>query len=280
MTTSGLDAWVPTIGELADDALEYANIDPASASQRHLASLIRSYNQVSVWLGNSNEAIFRDDIETIVIKKGQPFFFLPDGTLSVRKAMLRKVGEPTSYSNNIETIMKAVWFDMPAKSQVGRPSVLALNYAAPVSPDGLFTDTEKTLDTPPTQGGYGEQGYGDLGYAAQKMYGEAYDPGQGIQGILWPVPDEDYILDYMRVRQTQKATQLGQNPDANLIWIEAITHRLAYYMCLKYNRKDAANHERLSNEALARTNMNNRETADVFVSVQTYSPARSPRRYR
>ena len=65
MTTSGLDSWLPTIGEILDEALEYAGIDPATANARHLKSALRSMNQVYMWLENDREALFRDDIETI-----------------------------------------------------------------------------------------------------------------------------------------------------------------------------------------------------------------------
>ena len=126
MTTSGLDSWIPTIGEIIDDALEYAGVDPASANARHLKSAMRSINQVYLCLENRNEALFRDDIETVSIRAGQPFFYAPDGTLSVKKGTIRSVGQPTSSENNIEVYPKAVWFDMPAKGQVGRPSIMAL----------------------------------------------------------------------------------------------------------------------------------------------------------
>lgn len=280
MTTSGLGSWIPTIGEIIDDALEYAGIDPASANARHLKSAMRSINQVYLWLENNNEALFRDDIETLEIKKGQPFFYAPDGTLSIKKGTIRTVGQPTSFENNIDVFPKATWFDMPSKAQVGRPSIMALNYSAPITPDRLMSDTEKLLGEDIEGGAYGESGYGAFDWASPPAEGKAYTPGAGPQVILWPVPDADYILDYTRVRQTQRATQLGQNLDLRSIWIEATTLKLGHYLCLKYNKKEADRYERLADQALGRTNMNNRETADVSLSAASYSPLRGFRRYR
>jgi hypothetical protein len=280
MTTSGLGSWIPTIGEIIDDALEYAGIDPATANARHLKSAMRSINQVYLWLENNKEALFRDDIETVGIKAGQPFFYAPPGTLSIKKGVLRAVGQPTSYENNIDVFPKAVWFDMPAKGQVGRPTIMALNYSAPVTPDHLYSDTEKMMSDAPAKGGYGDGGYGDYDWATAPVEGSAYTPGSGPQVILWPVPDMDYQLDYIRVRQTQKATQLGQNMDVRSIWINAMTFKLGHYLSLKYAKDKANNLERLAEQALAETNMNNREIADLHMSAASYSPVRSRRRYR
>lgn len=280
MTTSGLGPWIPTIGEIIDDALEYAEIDPASANARHLKSAMRSLNQVYLWLENSNEALFRDDVETLSIKKGQPFFFAPAGTLSIKKGMIRSFGQPTSYENNLDVFPKAVWFDMPAKGQVGRPSILALNYSTPVTPDHLLTDTEKLLSEKPTEGGYSDGGYGDYDWASSPAEGMAYTPGMGPQVILWPIPDMDYTLDYTRVRQTQQATRLGENMDVRSIWVNAITFRLGYFLALKYKPSKANTLKMESEEALNATKMNNRETADVWMTAASMSPIRGRRRFR
>lgn len=280
MTTSGLDSWIPTIGEIIDDALEYAGVDPASANARHLKSAMRSINQVYLWLENRNEALFRDDIETVSIRAGQPFFYAPAGTLTIKKGTMRSVGQPTSYENNIDVFPKAVWFDMPAKGQVGRPSIMALNYSSPVTPDYLLSDTQKLLSDAPVEGGFSEGGFGDFDWASPPAEGKAYTPGIGPQVILWPVPDMDYTLDYIRVRQTQRASQLGQNMDQRTIWVNAITFKLGHFLCLKYNKKEADRMERLAEDALNQTNMNNRETADIYMSAASFSPVRSRRRYR
>lgn len=280
MTTSGLGSWIPTIGEIIDEALEYAGIDPASANARHLKSAMRSLNQVYLWLENNNEALFRDDIESISIKKGQPFFYAPAGTLTIKKGMIRAVGQPTSYENNIDAFPKAVWFDMPAKGQVGRPTIMALNYSTPITPDHLLSDTQKLLPDTDNEGVYGDGGFGDYDWAAPSAEGEAYTPGMGPQVILWPVPDMDYVLDYTRVRQTQRASQLGQNMDVRSIWVNAITFRLGYFLALKYNAKLAMNLKGESEQALGQTNMNNRETADIWMSAVSMSPVRSRRRFR
>lgn len=280
MATSGLGSWLPTIGEIIDEALEYAGIDPASANARHLKSAMRSLNQVYLWLENDREALFRDDIESITIKAGQAYFFAPPGTLSVKKGMVRTVGQPASYANNIEVFPKAVWFDMPSKSQAGRPSIMALNYSAPVTPDHLYTDTEKLLDNPSSEGAFSEGGYGDADWASAPAEGLAYTPDRGPQVILWPIPDADYIVDYIRVRETQRATMLGQHPDARRIWMSAITFRLAYFLALKYNPKNALLMKSQSEEELERTNMNNREIADINMSATSFSLVRPGRRFR
>lgn len=280
MTTSGLGSWLPTIGEIIDEAMEYAGIDPASANARHLKSAIRSMNNVYLWLENDREALFRDDIETIQIKAGQAYFFAPAGTLSVKKGMIRSVGTSANYANNIEVFPKAVWFDMPAKGQVGRPSIMALNYSTPITPDHLLTDVDRLYDQPQTEGTYGDGGFGDFDWASAPAEGTAYTPGSGPQVILWPVPEADYILDYTRVRQTQKASQLGQNMDMRSIWVTTMTFKLAHLLALKYNPKRAAEYERLANEELAKTNMNNRETADIHVTAYSASVIRPGRRYR
>lgn len=280
MTTSGLGSWLPTIGEIIDEALEYAGIDPASANARHLKSAMRSLNQVYLWLENDREALFRDDIETVSIKAGQAYFFAPPGTLSVKKGMIRSVGQPAAYANNIEVFPKAVWFDMPSKSQVGQPSIMALNYSAPVTPDHLYTDTEKLLDEPSSEGTFSDGGYGGQDWAAPPAEGMAYTPGTGPQVILWPIPDRDYTLDFIRVRETQKATQLGQHADARRIWVLAITFKLAHFLAVKYNFKKANYLEGMANEELAKTNMNNRETADINMTATSFSLIRPGRRFR
>jgi len=280
MTTSGLGSWIPTIGEIIDDALEYAGIDPAAANARHLKSAMRSMNQVYLWLENNKEALFRDDIETVSIKKGQPFFYAPDGTLSIKKGTLRSVGQSVSFENNIDIFPKAVWFDMPSKGQVGRPSIMALNYSAPITPDHLYTDTEKLIGEEIQAGGYSEGGYGDFDWASPPAEGKAYTPGNGPQVILWPIPDQDYILDYMRVRQTQRASKLGENMDVRSIWINAMTFKLGHMLCLKYNKAEADRMGQLAQQALEETNMNNRETTDIYMSAASYSPIRRGRRYR
>lgn len=278
MATSGLDAWLPTIGEIIDDALEYATIDPASATARHLQSAMRSINQVYLWLENGNEALFRDDIESLTIHQGQPFFYAPAGTLSIKKGVLRGVGQPVAFENNIDVYPKATWFDMPSKNQLGRPSIMALNYATPITPNGLFSDTENAIGEITEGSNYGAGGYGDFDWNSPAAEGLAYTPGMGPQVILWPVPDQDYQLDYIRVRQTQRASQLGQNLDARSIWVNAITFKLAHFLSLKYAKKEADRFERLAAQALEDTKMNNREIADVWMGTVSMSPARSGRR--
>lgn len=280
MQTSGLGSWSPSVGEIVDEAFEYAGIDPAAANARHLKSALRSMSQVYLWLENDREALFRDDVESINIRAGQPFFYAPAGTLNIKKGMIRIVGQPDSYANNIEVFPKAVWFDMPSKGQVGRPSIMAVNYSTPMTPDWLQSDTARLLSEPEAGGTFSDGGFGDYDYAQAPAEGMAYTPGAGPQVILWPVPDQDYTLDYIRVRETQRPTQLGQAPDLRRIWVLAATFKLAHFLALKYNPKRAADNERMANEELAKTNMNNRETADIRVTAFSFSPTRPGRRFR
>lgn len=280
MTTSGLNPWMPTIGDVIDEAFEQAGIDPATATARHLSSAIRSVNMTYLWLENKAEALFRDDIETIKLKAGQPFFFAPQGTLSIKKGMIYAQGEPPSQANNLDVYAKGTWFDMPNKGQIGRPSILALNYSAPVFPDGLITDTQHAIGTTPPENAYGEEGYGDFDYGmGQPQQGQAYTPEYfGPQVICWPVPDRDYILSYTRVRATQETTQLGQDMDVRRIWTNAVTFKLASLLALKFNRNLFDKLDRLAEDSRADTNMNNRETADVRMNAVSMSVIRRGRR--
>lgn len=282
MTTSGLDPYLPTLGDIVDDAMEMAGIDPASASQRHLSSAVRSMNDVYLWLQNKGEAMFRDDVETVMVGAGQPTFFAPKGTISIKQAVIR-FGNDMNSDTPLSIYAKSVWFDMTSKSQRGRPTVLAVNYSQPTSQSaGVLNDIDRMFPERPVEGGYGGNAYGEGGYggANGSPQGKAYTPGDGPQVILWPVPDKDYTIHYTRVRESQRARQLCENIDARSIWTLAIKFKLAAFMALKFN---VSRYQMLDADAerhYADTLGNNRETAETVMLPWSYSPLRGRQRRR
>lgn len=279
MATSGQDPWLPSIGAIIDEAFEYAGVDPATATARHLASAIRSMNSVYQWLENEGEALFRDDIETVIVNEGQATFFVPPGTLSIKSAHITEINPPSNQSELL-IYAKASWFEMPDRNQRGRPTVLALNFSAPMSFDGIQTDTDALFDPPLQPEGYGEGGYGDGPFDGPALDTSQYTPGGGPQAILWPIPEKSYRISYRRVRQSQRAVLLSENADAHAIWTSAIIFRLAHYLALKYNVSRADKMEVKSLQYLNSTKLNNRESDDTRIHAVSFSPVRGGGRRR
>ena len=280
MPTSGLDPYLPTLGDIVDDAMEMAGIDPASASQRHLSSAVRSMNDVYLWLQNMGEAMFRDDIETVIVQAGQPTFFAPKGTISIKKAVIR-FGTEQNNDTPLEIYSKLTWFDMTSKSQRGRPTLLAVNYSAPSAQDsGSMNDLDRMFPQTPGQSGYGEAEYGEGNFGGSILSdeGKAYTPNNGPQVVLWPVPDAQYTVNYLRVRESQRARQLCENVDARSIWVMAIKFKLASFLALKFNVKLFSVLDGQADKYYAQTSGNNRETSDSKLIGWSYSPLRGRQR--
>lgn len=280
MPTSGLDPYLPTLGDIVDDAMEMAGIDPASASQRHLSSAVRSMNDVYLWLQNMGEAMFRDDIETVIVQAGQPTFFAPKGTLSIKKAVIR-FGTEQDNDTPLSIYSKLTWFDMTSKSQRGRPSLIAVNYSEPTAQDtGSMNDLDRMFPIPPAESGYGEAEYGEGNFGGGLLSdeGKAYTPGSGPQVVLWPVPDQEYTVSYIRVRESQRARQLCENLDARSIWTLAIKFKLASILAMKFNPAKFAVLDGQADKYYQQTTGNNRESSESRLTGWSASPLRGRQR--
>jgi hypothetical protein len=281
MATSGLDPYLPTLGDIVDDAMEMAGIDPASASQRHLSSAVRSMNDVYLWLQNKGEAMFRDDVETAIVAPGQPTFYAPKGTLSIKQANIRIPSHARNSNTPLTIYAKSTWFDLTDKSQRGRPSILAVNYSEPASQSaGVLNDVDRLFPQAPDETGYGSGPFGEGSYGGSTMAdeGKAYTPGRGPQAILWPVPDQEYQVSYIRVRESQRARMLCENIDARSIWTLAIKFKLASFLALKFNVKLFSLLEGQAQQHYQETLGNNRETSDTRITMFSHSPLRGRQR--
>lgn len=121
MSTTGTYIFAPTVAQMCDEAFERCKMDPEKLTSRHLRSARYSFQLMLIDLFNrAGVRQWKVDQETQALTQGDAEYTLPDGTIDVLTAVLRR--DDTDIEMSI--IGRSDYLLIADKTMQGRPDRL------------------------------------------------------------------------------------------------------------------------------------------------------------
>lgn len=193
-------------GDLIDEAVENAGLDPAALTHRHLQSINRSLELLFIDLeNNGSNAEFRMETKSYDIDVGDGGVVLEADTIDVTQASVVQAGKPYPLGRS----SREDFLNLSFPTAQGAPSIYYLSKADPLTdtlPDSVSGNPLKT--TPILQ--------------------------------VWPINGltGDVTINVTRMRQHAMPGNFGATLDTRRAWLPTLCLGLAARIAGKYNPED------------------------------------------
>lgn len=239
MTTSGTYSYAPSLGELVLYAYNNAGVRNTALTQEHMQFARTATNMVLVMFANKGVDLWKVDLVTVPLVKGQATYPVDPSTVVMLDAYLTiDNGTSPPIDRIIMPVSRSEYSAYPNKQQQGFTTVFWF--------DRLNSNTDMVGP------------------------GNSQTPSViGPQVTLWPVPDgtSAQYLKYYRLVQSQDANFTdGQNVDIPYLWLEAFADHLSYRLAKTWNADKAPALKAVADESYLIAADRNVETSQFYLT--------------
>lgn len=142
MSTTGTYAFDPNVAAVVDDAFERCGKDPAFLTARHLRSARRSMEFILKSWPNMGCNQWAIDLQTHTFIEGAQTFTMPNGSIEILSAVLRRDG----YDTPMEQVSRTEYLDLNKKDQEGVPDRYMVARVAPVPTVYVWPTCDNSTD--------------------------------------------------------------------------------------------------------------------------------------
>jgi hypothetical protein len=221
-----------TFGEVIDESVERAGLDPSALTHVHLNSITRSLQLLFTEIeakGASDE--YRTDTIAVDLPQSWGAVQLPADTIDVSQVTLVRDGRPIPLGRTKREDFQTLSYPQAA----GHPSIYWLSKSKP--PESLFLTSTLGADYVPSLNFSDPRNTQNFFlYPAWPVGGPPMVNGEGPFMVVWPMNGlGDVKMTVTRVRQRVMPVGFGEQVDAGRPWFETIIRGLAAAVAEKYN---------------------------------------------